>query len=148
MTANLFLAGTFWTLLGGIYWKGAHRLGALCSLVLGGNATFLYFIVDDAVSWTETIGVLSYVAALAGLVAGSLFARMASATARILLLTRVAAVAVVAVLGSGQFDSLTLWRIIWLSVLFSTGTLFVILSAYAAVKSHTESHTAASEGSG
>jgi len=138
MTANLFLAGTFWTLVGGIYWKGANRLGALCSLVLGGSATFLYFVVQDPVAWTETIGVLSYVAAFAGMVIGSVFARMTSAVERILLLTGLAATAVVAVLGAGQSDSLAMWQFVWLGVLFSTGLLFVSLSAYAVIKGFSE----------
>jgi SSS family solute:Na+ symporter len=138
MTANLFLAGTFWILVGGIYWKRAHRLGALCSLVLGGGATFLYFLVPDPVSWTGTIGVLSYVAALVGMVAGSLFARMASAGGRVLLLSGLAGATVVAILAAGQSDSLAAWRIVWLGVLLLTILLFVSLSAYAALKGFSE----------
>jgi len=138
MTANLFLAGTFWTLAGGIYWKGAHRLGALCSLVLGGSATFLYFVVEDPVAWTGTIGVLSYVAALVGMVVGSLFARMASVAGRILLLAGLAVAVVVGIVGAGQSDPLAFWKLVWLAILFLTGLLFVSLSAYAAIKGFSE----------
>ena len=139
MTANLFLAGTFWTLVGGIYWKGAHRLGALCSLVLGGSATFLYFLVPDPAAWTGTIGVLSYVAALVGMVVGSLFARMTSVAGRILLVAGVAAAAVIAVLGRRR--NRTPWESgnsLWIGVLILTALLFVTLSAYAAIKGFSE----------
>ncbi len=138
MTANLFLAGTFWTLVGGIYWKGAHRLGAICALILGGSATFLYFLVPDPAAWTGTIGMLSYVAALVGMVVGSLFARMASVSGRVLLLAGVAAAALIAVLGAGQSDSLAVWKLVWLGMLVVTAVLFLSLSGYAAIKGFSE----------
>jgi SSS family solute:Na+ symporter len=72
MTANLFLAGTFWAVVGGLYWKRAHRFGALCSLVLGGAATSIYFVIPNPQSWTGAIGIISFGAALFGMWAGSL----------------------------------------------------------------------------
>ena len=81
ITANLFLAGTFWTVVAGMYWKGAHRLGAYCSLLFGGSATLLYFVVDDPVRWTGTIGMVSYAAAFVGMAAGSMIARHVSSLA-------------------------------------------------------------------
>jgi len=138
MTANIFLAGTFWTLVGGMYWKSAHRLGAICSLVLGGSATFIYFLVPDPMAWSGVIGVLSYVAALAGMVFGSLFARTQSVTKRVGALAGVAAVAALAILGLVQADSLTLWKYTWLVILMLTTVLFVSLSAYSAIKGSSE----------
>ncbi len=141
MTANLFLAGTFWTLVGGMYWKGAHRLGAICSLLLGGGATFLYFIVPDPVGWTGTIGVLSYVAALLGMVLGSLFARIVSVGKRAAVLGAIAVVVALAVFGATRPDSTEVWKVAWLGVLAVTAILFVSLSAYAGVKGFAEIQT-------
>jgi SSS family solute:Na+ symporter len=72
MTGNIFLAGTFWAVVGGLYWKRAHRLGAYCSLIFGAGCTLIYFVVPDPREWTGAIGVISYFAAFAGMVSGSL----------------------------------------------------------------------------
>jgi hypothetical protein len=82
--------------------------------------------------------VLSYVAALVGLVVGSLFARMASVGGRVLLLAGLAAAALIGIVGAGQSDSLAAWKLVWLGVLFLTTLLFVTLSAYAAIKGFSE----------
>lgn len=133
MTANLFVAGTFWALVGGIYWKRAHRLGAICSLTLGAAATFLYFVVPDPVAWTGTIGVLSYAAAFSGMLFGSLFATTESAGRRIGVLAGLLVVVTLAILGA-TLDSRTVWADCWLAVLVASAVLFVTFSAYAAVK--------------
>jgi SSS family solute:Na+ symporter len=134
MTANLFLAGTFWTLVGGMYWKGAHRLGALCSLVLGGSATFIYFLVDDPVAWTGTIGVLSYVAAFVGMVVGSLIGRRALAGKRLAFAGAVLLLAGLAWFALSGANPAWVWRGVWLAVLALVLLIFVSLSSYAGVK--------------
>jgi Na+/proline symporter len=74
MTANLFLAGTFWALVGGLHWKYSNSAGAYLGLILGGSATLLYFVSPNPSQSAGTIGVLSYVLALAGMAGGSLAA--------------------------------------------------------------------------
>ncbi len=138
MTANLFLAGTFWTLVGGMYWKGANRLGAICALAMGGSATFLYFLVPDPVAWTGTIGVLSYVAALVGMVAGSLFARIVSVWKKSAILGTLGVVTLLAVFAGGGTGTVAVWKDVWVVVLAVTGALFVSLSGYAAIKGFSE----------
>ena len=132
ITANLFLAGTFWAVVAGMYWKRAHRLGAYCSLLLGGSATLIYFVVDDPVPWTGTIGMVSYGAALAGMVAGSLVGtRVRSAPARGAWLAGLAAAAAGATWWAVSPSSGRSWEFAWLATLFVSLALFVGLSAWA-----------------
>ncbi|HEY2931545.1 MAG TPA: sodium:solute symporter family protein [Acidobacteriota bacterium] len=72
MTANIFLAGTFWALVGGLYWRRAHRIGAYSSLILGASCTLFYFFIPNPQEWSSFIGMASYVLAFVGMVAGSL----------------------------------------------------------------------------
>jgi len=132
ITANLFLAGTFWAVVGGMYWKGAHRLGAYCSLVLGGSATLIYFVVDDPMRWTGTIGMVSYGAALTGMVAGSLVGtRVRSAWARTVWIVGLAAGAAAATAWLTHPSAAVSWKIAWVVTLFVSLGLFVGLSAWA-----------------
>jgi Na+/proline symporter len=117
-----------------MYWKGAHRLGALCSLVLGGSATFIYFLVDDPVAWTGTIGVLSYVAAFVGMVVGSLIGRRALAGKRLAFAGAVLLLAGLAWFALSGANPAWVWRGVWLAVLALVLLIFVSLSSYAGVK--------------
>jgi len=132
ITANLFLAGTFWTVVGGMYWKGAHRLGAYCSLVFGGSATLLYFVVDDPVRWTGTIGVVSYAAAFVGMAAGSLIARRVSSPAgRAAWLALLGGSAVVAINWLMHPPGPHVWQYLWTATLVVSLVLFVGVSMWA-----------------
>lgn len=137
ITANLFLAGTFWTVVAGIYWKGAHRLGAYCSLLLGASATLLYFVVDDPVGWTGTIGMVSYGAALVGMVAGSLIGRRVPSTAwRAAWLTALGGAAGLAGFVSMHPAGPRAWLYTWVATLAVSLALFVVISVWALVRGY------------
>ncbi len=132
ITANLFLAGTFWTVVAGMYWRGAHRVGAYCSLLLGGAATLLYFVVDDPQRWTGAIGVISYAAALGGMVVGSLVARhVASTAARAVVLVAFAAAACGGVYTLMHPLGPRVWLYWWIVTLIVSLALFIGVSAWA-----------------
>ena len=136
MTGNIFLAGTFWAVVGGLYWKRAHRIGAYCSLIFGAGCTLIYFIPKDPSAWTSAIGVISYVAAFVGMVAGSLvgvhvrswvgrFAILGS----LIVLVPIAFYFVQKALSGGQ-----LWPTTWGLVVTLAFALLVALSAAAILK--------------
>lgn len=136
MTGNIFLAGTFWAVVGGLYWRKAHRLGAYCSLVFGAGCTLIYFLVPDPEEWTGAIGVISYVAAFVGMVAGSLVGtHVRSVWVRWLTLGTLVVLVpllfntVVGVLTGGQF-----WLEIWMLVLGLAFLLLVVLSTTAILR--------------
>jgi SSS family solute:Na+ symporter len=137
ITANLFLAGTFWTVVAGMYWKGAHRLGAYCSLLLGAGATLLYFVVDDPVGWTGTIGMVSYGAAFVGMVAGSLIGRrVASVAGQAACLAALGGAAGLAVLALMHPAGPRAWLYTWVATLAVSLALFVVISLWALVRGY------------
>lgn len=137
ITANLFLAGTFWTVVAGMYWKGAHRLGAYCSLLLGASATLLYFVVDDKVGWTGTIGMVSYAAAFVGMVAGSLVGRRVSSVAgRAAWLAALGGAAGLVVLALMHPAGPNGWLYTWIATLAVSLALFVVISVWALVRGY------------
>ncbi|HEY3380248.1 MAG TPA: sodium:solute symporter family protein [Vicinamibacterales bacterium] len=137
ITGNLFLAGTFWTVVAGMYWKGAHRLGAYCSLLLGASATLIYFVVDDPVGWTGTIGMVSYGAALVGMVAGSVIGRRVPSTAgRVAWLTALGSAAGLAGLASMHPTGPHGWLYAWIATLAISLGLFVVISVWALVRGY------------
>jgi Na+/proline symporter len=136
MTANIFLAGTFWAVVGGLYWRHAHRLGAYCSLIFGASCTLIYFFVPDPRGWTGAIGVLSYVFAFVGMVAGSLIgSRVTSQFSRIALL---GALIVTCPLGFRYIQIAVnegrLWIDIWILVMIGASLLLLGISTLAIVK--------------
>jgi SSS family solute:Na+ symporter len=136
MTANIFLAGTFWAVVGGLYWTHAHRLGAYCSLIFGASCTLIYFFVPDPRGWTGAIGVLSYVFAFVGMVAGSLIgSRVTSQFSRIALL---GALIVTCPLGFRYIQIAVtegrLWIDIWILVMIGASLLLLGISTLAIVK--------------
>ncbi len=136
MTANLFLAGTFWAVVGGLYWKRAHRFGALCSLVLGGAATSIYFVIPNPQGWTGAIGVISFASALVGMWGGSLVGpHVPSGIVRGVLLCLLGALVPVTgyYLNSGVIGAGT-WRLAWPLVFALALGLFVVVSIIASVR--------------
>jgi SSS family solute:Na+ symporter len=71
VTANLFMAPTLITIVGGLYWRRASSVGAYLSYILGAAASLGYLIPALRLS-VGTAGNLSWGLALLGLVAGSL----------------------------------------------------------------------------
>lgn len=134
MTANIFLAGTFWSILGALYWKHAHRLGAYCALLFGGGATLIYFIVDNPGEWVGTIGLLSYSLSFVGMVLGSLVGRFVPQTSkRLAILGGLTLLALVAwILETGRSRS-EVWLDVWMMVFLASAALFVLLSAWAMI---------------
>ncbi len=134
MTANIFLAGTFWAIVGALYWKHAHRLGAYCALILGGVSTLLYFVVADPVGWSGTIGLLSYILSFVGMIVGSLIGTFMPQTSRRLAIL----FGLITVVGGTWFFELgrsvrDIWVQVWLLVFIISAALFVILSVLAVV---------------
>ena len=73
MTATIFMAGTFASAIGGLYWRRANTAGAYAAMLLGGAGAFVPFFF---LHWNENITALSaYGLAGAGLVVGSLISR-------------------------------------------------------------------------
>jgi SSS family solute:Na+ symporter len=71
VTANLFMAPTLITIVGGLYWRRASSVGAYLSYILGAAASLGYLIPALGLN-VGTAGNLSWGLALLGLVAGSL----------------------------------------------------------------------------
>jgi SSS family solute:Na+ symporter len=136
MTGNIFLAGTFWAVVGGLYWKRAHRLGAYCSLIFGAGCTLIYFLVENPEDWTGAIGVISYVAAFGGMVAGSLVGvHVKSVWLRFLTLgALIVVVPWLFQLLVGAFSGGQQWLSVWTVVLGLALLLLLGLSATAIVK--------------
>jgi hypothetical protein len=135
MTGNIFLAGTFWAVVGGLYWKKAHRLGAYCSLIFGAGCTAIYFLVPNPQEWTGAIGVFSYVAAFVGMVAGSLVGT--NVTSTWLRWAILGTLVVTVPLGFHSAQSLTwgqLWLNSWVLVLGLALLLLIGLSTTAISK--------------
>jgi SSS family solute:Na+ symporter len=136
MTGNIFLAGTFWAVVGGLYWKKAHRLGAYCSLIFGAGCTLIYFMVPDPQVWTGAIGVISYVAAFVGMVAGSLVGvHVESVWKRCAVLgSLLVAVPFGVHVLHGSLSAGRLWLNTWVLVLGLAFLLLVVLSTLAIAK--------------
>ena len=72
MTVNIFVAGTFWLVVGGLYWKKAHKAGAYCSLLLGAGSSLIYFFVRNPDEWAGRLGFASFILSFLGMYFGSL----------------------------------------------------------------------------
>lgn len=70
MTANLYLAGTFIGIVGGLYWKKANTVGAYASLILGTLPIIAFFFLHLSAG---VAGVASFIMAIAGMFFGSHF---------------------------------------------------------------------------
>lgn len=139
MTANLFLAGTFWALVGGLYWNKAHALGAYWALIFGASSTLIYFLIPNPEEWTGAIGVASYILAFMGMVAGSLIGTYVhSRRIRILLSVAVILSAVLGLYVYWAIPSRDIWLNSWIVLIWVSAATFIALSAYAIVKGFTE----------
>ncbi len=140
MTGNIFLAGTFWAVVGGLYWKRAHRLGAYCSLIFGAGCTAVYFLVSDPQAWTGAIGVISYVAALFGMLAGSLVGvHVTSVWKRWAILAGlIVLVSLSLPIFQGALSWMELWLSTWVIVLGLAFVLLLVISITAVVKGFDE----------
>src|SRR5690606_25215464 len=129
VTANIFLAGTFWSLVGGLYWKKAHSLGAYCSLMFGASVISIYFLLPEPEQWSGTIGVTSYFFAFLGMVTGSLIGHhVPSRKMRVALVT---CVVVSIIMGTTTFFLLPpqdVWTSFWMVVIGVSALIFVLLS--------------------
>ena len=70
VTANLFMAPTLITIVGGLYWPRASSAGAVLAYLLGAAASLAYLVPGFEVS-VGAAGNLSWALALLGLAAGS-----------------------------------------------------------------------------
>lgn len=70
ITGNLFLAGTFVAVAGGIYWKRSSSLGAYLAFILGALGALTFFFLHLSVT---SAGIYSFGLALVGHGVGSIF---------------------------------------------------------------------------
>ncbi len=68
VTADLFVAATFVTVVGGVYWKKSSTLGAYLAFILGAAGASMFFFHVAAI----TAGLSSFALALAGLWVGTI----------------------------------------------------------------------------
>jgi len=71
VTANLFMAPTLITIVGGLYWRRASSTGAVLSFVLGATASLAYLLPTLRLG-VAAAGNLSWALAALGFIAGSL----------------------------------------------------------------------------
>jgi len=87
VTGNIYLASVFTLLVGALYWRGAHRWGAVAAIVLGAIGPITFLIVNGIVksprwdidpSWEikpEVAGFAAFGLSFAGMFFGSLLGR-------------------------------------------------------------------------
>jgi len=139
ITGNIFLSGSFWIVIGGLYWKKANSVGAYCALILGASSSLLYFFVSHPDAWAGRLGFISFSAALVGMVVGSLAgARVREARRRMLYWTLLAAAALLVWFLSPHVFGW--WANLWTVVLALTLAAFVTFSVYALVKGLGDMH--------
>jgi SSS family solute:Na+ symporter len=69
ITATIFLAGSFFAIIGGLYWRRANTLGGYCAMIGGAAATVGFFFLHWPAAYA---GAGSFALAAAGMVLGSL----------------------------------------------------------------------------
>jgi Na+/proline symporter len=87
VTGNIYLASVFTLLVGGLYWRGSHRWGAIAAIILGAIGPITFLIVNGIVksprwnidpSWEippEVAGFAAFGLSFAGMFFGSLLGR-------------------------------------------------------------------------
>jgi SSS family solute:Na+ symporter len=139
ITGNIFLSGSFWIVIGGLYWKKANSIGAYSALILGACSSLLYFFVSHPDDWAGRLGFISFSAAFVGMVVGSLAgAWVRQANRRILRWTLLAAAALLVWFLSPHVFGW--WANLWTLVLALTLGAFVTFSVYALVKGLGDMH--------
>lgn len=83
ITATIFLAGAFVSVIGGLYWKRATTLGGYLAMLLGAAGAIIPFFV---LHWNENItGFASFGLATCGFLVGSLLGRPSTPSQQTLL---------------------------------------------------------------
>lgn len=83
ITATIFLAGAFVSVIGGLYWKRATTLGGYLAMLLGAAGAIIPFFV---LHWNENItGFASFGLAACGFLVGSLLGRRSTPSQQTLL---------------------------------------------------------------
>jgi SSS family solute:Na+ symporter len=135
ITGNIFLSGSFWIVIGGLYWKKANAVGAYTALILGAGSSLVYFFVAHPDEWAGRLGFLSFGASFLGMVVGSLLSSLLqNARARRALWAAVCLLAVAGLAAWRFLPSYGSWANLWLLLLALTITAFIGFSVYALVK--------------
>jgi SSS family solute:Na+ symporter len=135
ITGNIFLSGSFWIVIGGLYWKKANAVGAYAALILGAGSSLLYFFVEHPDEWAARLGFLSFGASFAGMVVGSLFSSLLQdARNRRAVWTAAGVLAAAGFIAWRFLPSFGLWANLWLLLLALTLATFIGFSVYALVK--------------
>lgn len=141
ITGNIFLSGSFWIVIGGLYWKRANSVGAYSALILGAATSLLYFFLPHPDEWAGRLGFLSFLAGFLGMGVGSLvstyFARVKE---RVAWLASVPLVALAAFILSYFRKTYGTWANLWVAVLCITILTFIAFSIYALVKGIGDMH--------
>jgi SSS family solute:Na+ symporter len=141
ITGNIFLSGSFWIVIGGLYWKRANSVGAYSALILGAATSLLYFFVPHPDEWAGRLGFLSFLAGFLGMGVGSLvstsFARVKEQVAW---LASVPLVALAAFILWHFRTSYGTWANLWVAVLCLTILTFIAFSIYALVRGLGDMH--------
>jgi len=105
-------------------------------LIFGAGCTAIYFLVPDPKQWTGAIGVFSYVAALVGMVAGSLVGVYVKAVWKrwVLLGSLIVAVPWAYYLFQKAFSGGQPWLDVWVLVLGLAFLFLVVLSTTAIIR--------------
>ena len=141
ITGNIFLAGSFWIVIGGLYWKKANSVGAYSALLLGALSSLLYFFVSRPDEWAGRLGFISFFASFLGMVAGSLIsAYLDEVKNRIAWLIPVPLVVLAGLVLWHFLKSYGLWANLWVVVLALTIVTFIGFSVYALVKGLGDMH--------
>jgi SSS family solute:Na+ symporter len=142
ITGNIFLAGSFWVVLGGLYWKKANSVGAYSALILGAFSSLLYFFVSRPDEWAGRLGFISFSASLLGMVSGSLVsAYLPQVKNRIAWLVYVPVLTLAGCILWHFLKSYGWWANLWVIVLALTMITFIGFSVYALVKGLADMHS-------
>jgi SSS family solute:Na+ symporter len=139
ITGNIFLSGSFWIVIGGLYWKKANSVGAYCALILGASSSLLYFFVPHPDEWAGRLGFISFSAAFVGMVVGSLGAAWVRQPKNRIFAWTLLSVAALSLwlLAPAVFGW---WANLWIVVLVLTIAAFIAFSVYALVKGLGDMH--------
>lgn len=130
ITGNIFLSGSFWIVIGGLYWKKANSIGAYSALLLGALSSLIYFFVSSPDEWAGRLGFISFSAAFLGMVVGSLAGNwLRQAKNRILFWILLALAGLIVWLLCPFVYGL--WANLWVLVLVLTVITFIGFSVYA-----------------
>jgi SSS family solute:Na+ symporter len=135
ITGNIFLSGSFWIVIGGLYWKKANSVGAYSALLLGAFSSLLYFFASHPDEWAGRLGFISFSSSFLGMVVGSLVsAYLRQVKIRTAWWAPVPPLALAGFILWHFFKSYGWWANLWVVVLALTMITFIGFSVYALVK--------------